>query len=170
MGGKKYRRRKKRLRQSDERQCRRKKGSVCAEAEVIAEIARLLFLLCARTQPRSPTSIYKYKRICIYIYMYKRKAFLREIIRGDGRVDFRKYFVVMTTRNKRRIAAKTERERKKESSWKKILGNISRCGEKRGVEDDSPLMKPSRTTRTEKYSPFVPTSFAFLHHAPRISD
>lgn len=69
MGGKKYRRRKKRLRQSDERQCRRKKGSVCAEAEVIAEIARLLFLLCARTQPRSPTSIYKYKRVYIYIYV-----------------------------------------------------------------------------------------------------
>lgn len=30
---------------SDEHQRRRKKGSVCAEAEVIAEIARLLFLL-----------------------------------------------------------------------------------------------------------------------------
>lgn len=102
--------------------------------------------------------------------MYKRKAFLREIIRGDGRVDFRKYFVVMTTRNKRRIAAKTEREReRKRARGKRSLG-IFRDAAKNGGWRMIPLMKPSRTTRTEKYSPFVPTSFAFLHHAPRISD
>lgn len=63
-----YRKKRRGLRQSDERQCRRKKGSVCAEAEVIAEIARLLFLLCTRTH--SPAHRRRYTNINVYIYVY----------------------------------------------------------------------------------------------------
>ena len=57
---KKWRRRWRRDSKSDERWRRRKKGSVCAEAEVIAEIARLLF---PSVQPSSPTRVYMYKCI-----------------------------------------------------------------------------------------------------------
>lgn len=63
-------------------------------------------------------------------------------------MDFRKYFVVMTTRNKRRIVAEgRDGARGKRAPWEyfAMRGNT-------GVEDDSPLMKPSRTR--EKNIPF----------------